>query len=243
MCVSAIEESELLTAWNKKECQAEASLTGNLEESQSLTAGESQSLTADESQSLTAGESELLIGNLVQGPFNTSSESELSSSNAEPNEAAISSSPSSVSPPSYSDVSSPDDASTINDCQCVASVRFPTFKIVGDNVDKYIKPRHETTERHASSLHYFHSFAVRDRCDMSTFEDNPSFPDINSFCIDAILPTTDDYDSLIDNSTILAARIIQKHIPFFKKNVSGIVKHIPHQYSSQMSKKSNVVSV
>lgn len=49
----------------------------------------------------------------------------------------------------------------------------PTFKLVGDNVDKFIKPRHETLDRQAKSLHYFHCFAVRDRVDMTSFDDNP----------------------------------------------------------------------
>uniref|UniRef100_A0A1X7UEC2 Uncharacterized protein n=1 Tax=Amphimedon queenslandica TaxID=400682 RepID=A0A1X7UEC2_AMPQE len=47
--------------------------------------------------------------------------------------------------------------------ETISSVeKKPTFKLVGDNVDKFIKPRHETLDRSAKLLHYFHCFAVRD---------------------------------------------------------------------------------
>ena len=37
------------------------------------------------------------------------------------------------------------------------------FKIVGDNIDKTVRPRHMRSDRQAESLHYFHSYAVKDR--------------------------------------------------------------------------------
>ena len=110
------------------------------------------------------------------------------------------SSSSCITQPSFSDVSlletSCTNDSLLNE-RSPAIVNIPTFKIVGDNVDKYMKPRHETFDRHASSLHYFHSFAVKDRCNMSNFEDNPSLPDLASFSANLILPNALDYESLI----------------------------------------------
>ena len=119
---------------------------------------------------------------------------------------------------------------------------IPTYKIVGDNLDKYVRPRHERTDRHSSSLHYFHSFAVKDRCDMSNIPDNLC-PDLTSFSIDDILPTTADYNTLVENYTIIAARVIPKHIPSFKGNVKRVVHHILHSSSCEMSQKSEVGSV
>lgn len=54
---------------------------------------------------------------------------------------------------------------------------FPTFKIVGDNIDKSVKP---TSEHLAKSLHYFHSYAVRDRTDVSGLSDEAHLPDLES---------------------------------------------------------------
>ena len=153
-----------------------------------------------------------------------------------------------LSPPSYSDLTSPSHSESSSSCESASQRQshvscIPSFKIVGDNVDKYVKPRHETTDMQASSLHYFHSFAVKDRCDVSALNDNPSRPDLTSFSIDEVLPTAADYTSLMTNYTIIAARIIQKHIPFFKKNVKKVIRHIPHSHSREMSQKSEVVSV
>ena len=44
---------------------------------------------------------------------------------------------------------------------------FKTFKLVGDNIDKNINPQDVRLDSQTVSLHYFHSYAVRDRIDMS----------------------------------------------------------------------------
>jgi L1 cell adhesion molecule like protein len=159
---------------------------------------------------------------------------------------------SSSSHPSYSNItstctsesdtsSSGDDAYTNNNIQCISNIT--SYKLVGDNLDKYIRPRHEAVDRHSSSVHYFHSFAVRDRCDTSTLEDDPSLPDISldSFSSDKVLPSAADYNALLENYTIIVARIIQKHIKFFKENIPTIKRHISHVHSVEMSQKSDVV--
>ena len=46
--------------------------------------------------------------------------------------------------------------------------RLLTYRIVGDNIDKNIKPRNMTSDHQTRSLHYFHAYAVRDRIDLSS---------------------------------------------------------------------------
>ncbi len=41
-----------------------------------------------------------------------------------------------------------------------------TFKIVGDNIDKNVKPRDMRSDYQTRSLHYFHAYAVRDRLNL-----------------------------------------------------------------------------
>ncbi|XP_019854606.1 PREDICTED: uncharacterized protein LOC109583625 [Amphimedon queenslandica] len=151
-----------------------------------------------------------------------------------------------ISPPSYSEKSSSDTCTSEENMECnTPRPCHRSFKLVGDNLDKYVKPRHETMERHSSSLHYFHSFAVLDRCDTSHLADNPSLCDASTTCTSlskSILPTESDRSSLLDNYAILFARVIQRHIPFFKKNCPKVVRHIDHSYTSEMSTKSVVVS-
>ena len=45
-------------------------------------------------------------------------------------------------------------------------------KIVGDNIDKNVRPRHQTMEKQTQSLHYFNCFACLDRVDLSGLSDN-----------------------------------------------------------------------
>ena len=41
------------------------------------------------------------------------------------------------------------------------------FKVVGDNIDKTVKPRDMRFDQPSKSLHYFHVYAVKDRIDAS----------------------------------------------------------------------------
>ena len=117
-----------------------------------------------------------------------------------------------------------------------------TFKIVGDNIDKSVKPRHETSQDHTKSLHYFHSFAVRDRQDVTHIEDFPCLPDKDNIDVNIILPSEEDKENIMNNMAILMGRVIQKHCIFFKTHVKRVQSHIPHMYSKEMSMKSEVVS-
>ena len=54
---------------------------------------------------------------------------------------------------------------------------YPTFKIVGDNLDKYVKPRDMRIDAQASTLHYFHMYAVRDRLDTSQLSEELPQPE------------------------------------------------------------------
>lgn len=79
-----------------------------------------------------------------------------------------------------------------------------TFKIVGDNIDKTIRPREETSQHHNTSLHYFHSYAVRDRIDVSKLQDCPHLPDLDDIDTLDVLPSDNDREDLKQNMSIIA---------------------------------------
>ena len=56
---------------------------------------------------------------------------------------------------------------------------LPTFKLVGDNLDKSVRPRDMRIECQTQALHYFHMYVVRDCVNLAEFTDNPSHPDIS----------------------------------------------------------------
>ena len=73
---------------------------------------------------------------------------------------------------------------------------LPTFKLVGDNIDKTVRPTIETSEHHTQCLHYFHGYAVKDRFDTSKLDDSPSAPDVAHIKVEKVLPTSEDESTL-----------------------------------------------
>ena len=121
--------------------------------------------------------------------------------------------------------------------------RLLTYRIVGDNIDKNIKPRNMTSDHQTRSLHYFHAYAVRDRIDLSSFSTDLPVPDLQQIDFDSLLPSRDDVDVLHANLAVLVGCILRKHMPFFDKYASGLGRHIMHEYTDHMSTKSEVVSI
>ena len=114
------------------------------------------------------------------------------------------------------------------------------FKIVGDNIDKNVRPRHETLERRGQSLHYFNCYAVLDRVNLSDYSDEPRAGP-STLDIDDILPSEDDYIAILNNFAILAGRVVQEHIPAFKGFPRLVTKHIGHSHQKEMCQQSKVV--
>lgn len=131
------------------------------------------------------------------------------------------------------------------------SAEWCGFKVVGDNIDKTIKPRYmrESTGHGSQSLHYFHSYAVKDRVNLSNCSDLPTKAPVEwttekyqSVCR-KILPTKEDQLYVQDNFVHIMTRVIVNRVPFFQQFHSIALKHIPHAFSQEMAQKSEVVSV
>ena len=57
-----------------------------------------------------------------------------------------------------------------------------------------------------------------------------------------LLLTTEDYEKLKESFTVCTACVMVEHIPFFTEDFSGLLqRHIPQQYSCEMSLKPEVV--
>ena len=117
------------------------------------------------------------------------------------------------------------------------------FVIVGDNLDRNIKPRHQTLQSRTVSLHCFNSYAVKDRCDFSAFEDAQPPPDLSLCDVNQLLPQDGDVQKLIKVAAILVGRILVKFMPGFSEFKSLVIDHIDQSYSSEMAQMSCVVSL
>ena len=115
----------------------------------------------------------------------------------------------------------------------------PGCKFVIDNIDSTVKPRYMREISQIQSLHYVQVYAVSDRIDFSDIS-KALATEKNLY---SILPSSDEQQILKENMAISVAHILVDHISFFSEVFKCLVtRHIPHQYSVQMSQKSEVAS-
>ena len=77
------------------------------------------------------------------------------------------------------------------------------FTIVGDNIDKNFRPSYQRQDRQTKSVHYFHSYAAKNRVDISALSDARP-PAVLS--ADVLLPNQVDVDKLLSDFEILTSR-------------------------------------
>ena len=121
-----------------------------------------------------------------------------------------------------------------------------TYRICGDNIDKTIRPRYMRCDGgKANSIHYFHSYAVADRINFSDLsEDTLPLPNVsNEQLAISLLPSIEDDVATCKNFATLVSRALVNNVDFFKLTFDGVVEwHIQHEFSEEMSKKSEIVS-
>ncbi|XP_065912205.1 uncharacterized protein [Dysidea avara] len=111
------------------------------------------------------------------------------------------------------------------------------FAIVGDNIDKNVRPSFQREDSKTKSLHYFHSYAVKNRVDISSLSDTPSS---NMISPDKILPSAMDFQALIKDFQVLVSRMLVQHMERFREEKHCVEWHIPSRYSKEMSAESEV---
>lgn len=104
-----------------------------------------------------------------------------------------------------------------------------TFKLCGDNVDKTVKRRYMRADKGNLSLHYFHSYAVLDRINVSGLSNKAlpgCLPEPKEIAA-SLLPSSSDDSTLKRNFATLVSRVLATHFKFFKfstLNTSSLLK-------------------
>ena len=119
----------------------------------------------------------------------------------------------------------------------IKSAKVDTYKMVGDNLDKNVQPHDMRVDIQVRSYHFFHTYAVKDRIDLS---DKIQVPEV--YNLKKLLPSSGDKKELLSNYGFLFTQTLQKYMPYFKKLCVGMEWHITHEYSSEMAQKSEIVS-
>ena len=145
----------------------------------------------------------------------------------------------SISQPCESSPIKPNGCTTPDNVQYSGNSDWKGFIVVGDNIDKNVHARHQTIDQ---SLHYFNSYAVRDRCNFSNFAEHHCPPDLATYDVSEFLPSKADFDTLIRHFSIFVARLLTTYVPGFAVFKSLCIPHIKHKYTFEMCQKSDVVS-
>ena len=82
---------------------------------------------------------------------------------------------------------------------------------------------------------------MRDRLDLSGVSNKTPVPDVSAIRLESLLPSTSDENAIVNNFSILIGRVLSKYIPYFDK-FKCLERHIRHDFTDEMSKKSEVVS-
>ena len=124
-----------------------------------------------------------------------------------------------------------------------SAIQWYGFKLIGDNLDKCIKPREMREDHQNRMLHCFQLYAVRDRLNLTSFSDKePTFKPVD-FKSEKFLPSATDTEQLVHNIATLVVRILCKHLPFFNQLDKLFSPHIPHKHSKEMAQVSEVVII
>ena len=118
-----------------------------------------------------------------------------------------------------------------------------TYTIVGDNVDKNIKPRDMRIDKQVTSMYAFHMYATKDRVDASTLPDDKPVQDLEAIPISTFMPSIGDSIVLRENYVTLVSRVLVKHLKYFSSFIKCVPEHIKHEHSAEMAKKSEIVSI
>ena len=128
----------------------------------------------------------------------------------------------------------------------------------GDNVDKNVHVRDMRVDNPNTSLHYFNSYAVKDRvpCPSSThvparegatcscYEvDSAQVPkDLRNAPCTTFLPSVTDCKNLRDSYIRIVATVLVENFTFLHQFKECIPLDLNHKYSDHMAKKSEIVS-
>ena len=115
------------------------------------------------------------------------------------------------------------------------------LRIVADNIDHEVYARIQTKEHNNNSIHWTHQYAVRDKVVNPTLETSAPQVDPDDLQLSVLLPDRGVQQNIINQWTVLVSRIVTKYIPAFQNFQKNVIWHIPHEFSEEMSTKSDMV--
>ena len=116
-----------------------------------------------------------------------------------------------------------------------------TFKIVLDNIDLRIATRDMTSDRQNKDIHWVNHSAIKNSVTLGSRKREQL--ELSQLDNCQLLPSAADHEKLRRDFTYLVSRVLVEHLPCLEFLQSVCVKHIPHQFSKEMAKKTEKVII
>ena len=101
-----------------------------------------------------------------------------------------------------------------------------TVSLIGDNLDKGIKPRDMRISNQVQSLHLFHSCAAVSQLETLHLDDETLASHLDNVPVSAFLPSITDCADIQDNYVVLRARVIATHLSCSSTLRTCVPEHI-----------------
>lgn len=129
-----------------------------------------------------------------------------------------------------------------NSSHCGDHESLVDYGLNGDNLDWQRRPSIYSANRDTESIHWFNVLSYKNRVSNWDLDDNQPIRPILDLPNSTFLPSLEEHAKLRTDYIILVLRILVKECEYFKKFSKFVPGHIPHQFSKEMRKQSQVVS-
>ena len=118
------------------------------------------------------------------------------------------------------------------------------YGLNGDNLDGQRRPSIYSANRDTESIHWFNLLCHENRVRNWDLDDTQVMKPILELPNSSFLPSLEEHTKLHVRADyiILVLRILVQNCEYFKKFSKFVPGHIPHQFSKEMRKQSQVVS-
>ena len=123
-----------------------------------------------------------------------------------------------------------------------SSSAMTTSGLNGDNLDWQRRPSIYSANRDTESVHWFNLLCYKNRVSNWDLDDKDPIRPILDLPNSSFLSSFEEHAKLRADYIILVLRILVQNCEYFKQFSKIVPGHIPHQFSKEMKKQSQVVS-
>ena len=118
----------------------------------------------------------------------------------------------------------------------------PGFIVAFDNIDLHMERRNMTLKAQNRDIHWVNHEVVENRVSANHLSNEGPKADLLNVPNIKFFPSIEDQRKQRFNYIVLVSRILVDHFSAFAPLKDACIRHIPHKYSTEMSKKSNKVN-